>query len=1660
MAHLERRCLILLVILAAVLLADQGTAQQMPSFPAAFEKRKPFQRWWWAFEQRAYPLGHIPAGARERALQQIEQSKAALPPPPQPVRGDQWVSIGPAPILGGQVGVTGGTRPMSGRIGDIAVHPTDPNHWLVGGSQGGIWRTLDGGTTWTPLTDAQASLAMGAIAFAPSNPSIIYAGTGEGVFSGDAYAGAGLLRSGDGGTTWTLLAAATFQQTTFSDLKVHATNPNIVLAATASGIAGRGGIALPNPPATGILRSTDGGATWSVRLSGEATDLEVDPRDFNNQYAGIGDASGDAANGVYRSTDGGQTWSVINGPWSTMTGGVGRVELALAPSNPNVLYVSVQDAVDTVGTDGGLLGLWRTDNAWDPTPGWTRIPTGATDDGTGVHGYCGWDRAFNSAGDQCWYNHEIVVDPTNPDILYAGGIPLWKCANCTETGATWVEVSKTVFSPANGIHVDQHTMAWAPVTPAAPAPRVALGQPPLGFEPNQGQSDGHVKFLARGSGYALFLTSTEAVLSLRTPARSSGVAARRVAHVLETQAGRATVVRLKFLGANPAPQVVGLEALPGRVNYFRGIDPTRWRTGIPTYARVKYEAVYPGIDLIYYGSQGELESDFVVAPGADPGTIRLGFEGVGELRLDPQGDLVLTTGDGELRLRKPRVYQEVGGARREIPAGYVLQGEGQVGFEIAAAAYDATKPLVIDPVLSYSTYLGGSGLDFGGGVAVDALGRVYVTGSTDSPNFPGLGGVLPRDADVFVAKLNLEAEGFALVYTTIFGGSGIEHALGLALDGAGNAYVTGETFSGFDFPVVSAVQPGFGGGSQDAFVAKLGPTGMLVYATYLGGSGAEVGLGIAVDASGQAHVTGETNSSNFPTANALQGGYAGGTCTFPDVHPCFDAFVSKLSASGSLFVYSTYLGGSDDDRGFDVDLDGTGNAYVVGMTASANFPTTLGAFQTAFAGGGDAFVAKLNSAGSALVYSTYLGGSGGEAGEGIAVDALGQAHVTGGTGSADFPTTQGAYDRTCGTDGSCSGGTAGDAFITKLNAQGSGLVYSTYVGGSGSEIGYGIALDLAGNAYVTGSTDSADFPTVNAVQPTFAGAGTCGVPPFATFPCKDGFVTKVNSGGSALAYSTYLGGSKDEFSLRVAVDGCGGTYVTGWTESANFPVTLGALQPTFGGSLVDAFLAKIQDPSRRLIVGNDGGVWSSDDCGITWADHNTTLAITQFYDGSVHPTDPNFALGGSQDNGTEKWTGTNAWRWIFGGDGAASAISSGSPNTHWAVSSQNLGIVRTTDGGGSFNVADSGIDKQGAPFIARFEKCTANDDVFIAGTDNLWRSTNFFSAQNPSWLSNGPEMAAMITALAFAPSDTTCNTYAFGSSRGHLRLTTDGGTTWKDIDASNNVPARFVTDLAFDPGNPNVLYVTLSGFNGAVVALQGHVFRTANALAAQPTWTDVSPPVDIPHNTIALDPFDPNVVWVGTDIGVWKSIDGGSTWAHMGPEAGMPNVAVFDLKINHDTGRLLAFTHGRGAFALQRSGALALMVATNRPIETAFQLFEDLIVTVGVDNPGLAQTVDFYFGALLPDGDTIVFFTDLAFNSAMGRLSAPATLRPIVAGVDLTTPFTFTQPSFFTYRWTGGEPAGSYVLFVAAVVPGALADNSIDPGDVVALATAVVTFAP
>jgi hypothetical protein len=442
----------------------------------------------------------------------------------------------------------------------------------------------------------------------------------------------------------------------------------------------------------------------------------------------------------------------------------------------------------------------------------------------------------------------------------------------------------------------------------------AYGKLPLNFELNQGQTDRRVKFLSRGSGYSLFLTGDEAVLTLRKGSPPSKLGNEHVSHQLAkgglqrasfvaahakrhspktTQA----VLRMRLVGVNERAKTTGLEQLPGKSNYFIGNDPKKWRSNVPNYAKVKCANVYPGVDLLYHGNQRQLEYDFVVQPGADPRQIELSFDGAKRLRLDAHGDLIVDITRGEVIEHKPIIYQDIGGMRRQVAGSYELRNGHTAGFKLAG--YDAHQSLTIDPSLGYSTYLGGSNSDLGAGIAVDSAGNAYITGITSSSNFPTTAG---------------------------------------------------------------AFQSTVGGGSFDAFVSKLNSSGSaLMYSTYLGGSNYDAGNEIALDSAGNAYVTGNTFSNDFPTtAGAFQTTFSGGS---------YDAFVSKLNSSGSTLVYSTYLGGSDSDGAGGIAVDSSGNAYVTGLTRSTNFPTTAGAFQTTYGGGENAFISKLNSSGSAPVYS-------------------------------------------------------------------------------------------------------------------------------------------------------------------------------------------------------------------------------------------------------------------------------------------------------------------------------------------------------------------------------------------------------------------------------------------------------------------------------------------------------------------------------------------------------------------------------------------------------------------------------------------------------------------------------------------------------------------
>jgi hypothetical protein len=851
----------------------------------------------WEFQQRAFPLGRIPEGTRGRALAKIQRSQSpGSHPVPLSVGGGKWINIGPAPIVNGQIAPTG---PVSGRVTTIAVDPANAAHWLIGTAQGGVWETLNNGVSWTPKTDDQASLAIGAIAFAPSNPAIIYVGTGEPNYDAyDDYAGAGLLKSVNGGASWQLLPGDLFSAKSFSGIVVDPANSGVLVASITGGLAGRGSEHPPAQPGLGVFKSSDGGSTWLQKVAGFSSDLKADPNNYNHQIAAVtaNPYAGDYS--LYRSLDAGDNWTLITGPWSNLTG-VGRMQLAVAPSNPNTIYVSVADFGDPQHNPNyyRLLGIWRTDNGWATTPTWTQLPQP------------------QDVGNQLWYDHVISVDPANPSILYFGETSLRKY-----DGAVWTTLGGDYDQASYGrfFHSDQHAQAWV---------------------------------------------------------------------------------------------------------------------------------------------------------------------------------------------------------------------------------------------------------------------------------------------------------------------------------------------------------------------------------------------------------------------------------------------------------------------------------------------------------------------------------------------------------------------------------------------------------------------------------------------------GT------------------------------------------------------------------------------------------RLIIGNDGGVWSTTDGGATFANHNSNISITQFYYGSVHPQGRDMALAGSQDNGTEEWQGADGWTFVGLGDGGETAFSPADPDNHWVVSLDQLQIVRLT-GAGQFEqyVFSAGnYNLPNVPFIARLALAPGDEDTLLTGASILLKTTNFFSNFSPTFFQDSADLNSPITALAFAPSDRAGSTYAFGTADGQLWLTATGsGRNAVNINAGNAVPGRYVTALAFHPGNPNIVYVTLSGFDEGTPGKPGHVFKTGNALSGAPTWVNVSPPVDLPHNSMTIDPVNPNTVYVGTDLGVWVSTDAGGTWTHQGPETGMPNVAVFDLKIQPGSGRIFAFTHGRGAWmydpnAVDNPPTITGFAPTNGPAGTS--------VTISGTKFNNATAVQ--FGGMNAAGFIVNSSTEIVATVPVGAASGPITVVTPAGTATSATSFTVSaMPSITAFAPVAGN-AGTVVTISGANFTGA-----------------------
>jgi hypothetical protein len=674
----------------------------------------------------------------------------------------------------------------------------------------------------------------------------------------------------------------------------------------------------------------------------------------------------------------------------------------------------------------------------------------------------------------------------------------------------------------------------------------ASGPLSLGFEANRGQAQADVKFVGRGPGFGLLLKPGEAVFAITDPEP------RLVSLPIErsSKSGR---LAMKLEGANSTPFVSGLEPREARANYFIGNDPAKWVRDVDTYSRVLYSSVYSGVDLTFHGGDRQLEYDFIVAPGGDPGNIRMRFDGADDVRLSSGGQLILSTAAGELINNHPVAYQENAGSRTEVAARFKRLANGTIGFDVGD--YDHARSLVIDPVIVYSTYVGGSASDFGRGIVVDSGGNAYVAGDSFSSDF--LFHASATNSDVFVGKLN--STGLLLTYI-FFGGNKNDTATGLAVDGAGSVYLCGTTESQ-DFPLFHSI--GFAlAGPSDAFVVKLTPaldqsTLIFEYSSMIGGSGEETGVSVAIDNAGSAYITGRTSSTDFPTLGAIQASYGGGAS---------DAFVSKLAANGASLVYSTYLGGSGTENSAGrtgISVDTLGNAYVVGDTQSTNFPTKspLQSAKSGSSSTSDGFAAKINPGGSDFVYSTYLGGTNDDAALGVAADQNGNAYVTGRTKSASFPGSSATRTAT---------GTS-DAFVAKLNSSGSAITYLTFIGGSGDDSANVIAVDSSGDAVIAGSAGDG-LSTVRPIQSFFKGGA------------DDAFVAQLGITG-AVTFSTYLGGSGDDVALGVSLDGAGVIYVTGFTDSTDFLV-FAPLQAANKGEK-DIFITKIDPkatPNRPVLI--------------------------------------------------------------------------------------------------------------------------------------------------------------------------------------------------------------------------------------------------------------------------------------------------------------------------------------------------------------------------------------------------------------------------------------------------------------------------------------------
>ena len=907
---------------------------------------------------------------------------------------------------------------------------------------------------------------------------------------------------------------------------------------------------------------------------------------------------------------------------------------------------------------------------------------------------------------------------------------------------------------------------------SVPAPRVVetLNKVPLAFEKNQGQTLQSVEFLARGAGYSVFLSRGNARVALRHDKSAAPVA-----------------VDLRLLGASRNPKVATRVALPGHVNYFLGNDPARWRTDVPTFGRVEYSSVYRGIDLAYYGNQGRLEYDFIVAPGAHPDAIRLTVDGARNVHVSDGGDLVLETEGGPVAFRKPVTYQEIAGVRRPVESRYVLAGAREVRF--AVGAYDSRHPMVIDPSLVYSTYLGdasgGSGPNTA--IAVDSSGNAYVTGTVSLPDYPLVNAeqsFYTGNSAIFVSKL--APDGSSLIYSTYLGGSGLDNSRAIAVDSTGSAYVAGQTQS-TDFPVQNAIYSTLKG-SQDAFVTKFSASGSaLVYSTYLGGSGTDSAYGVAVDTIFDVYLAGQTNSPDFPVTSKAYQASANGSCSF----------VTKLNPGGTALLWSTYFGQNCSAGAAAIAVDAHRGVYLTGNAVSG-LPVTAGAPQPVFGGGlTDAFAAKLISTGVSLAYCTYLGGSQIDSGTAIAVDAGDNAYVAGYTQSPDLPVTASAIQPAYGGNQ--------DAFVAKLNSTGTAWSYLTYLGGLRADQANGIAVDSSGNATVVGSTSSTNFPRVAALQPSLAGNQ---VPIYKT----------TNGGASWKASATGFNGDANYLFNAIVIDPASDSHLLAVSgegllyESSDSGASWAPNSFFSQGGATVATVA-FSPAGGTVYAGGGTAVYSSSDSGATWGPAGTVpppMFPPWWCDIMNLAVDPNSPSTLYMGGGTIYWgvnyaakstDGGATWADLSGlpvdATVTAFAINPKSSNTVYAASTfwnGEGGLFKSTDTGTTWPpLSIAGLQNPNVTAVVINPSQPAV--VYAVANGSVYKSTNSGS----SWALASTGLTDYAFQLAIAPSNPAV---LYAATLLGVFVSSNGAASWK--------PAGLVQDLiwglAVDLASPGVVY--------------------------------------------------------------------------------------------------------------------------------------------------------------------------------------------------------------------------------------------------------------